>query len=357
MKKSISTAFLMFSGVLILAGADSGAGPIPNGNLVLVEVDGVKLTLADFEAKRPAGLFQARNNFYEAERKAVDEFVNEYLLNREAQKEGTTAADLLERHVNGEGFKTPSEETLRVYYEGVDTTESYEAVRDKIVEAIRTRRLAKARNAYLKKLRDQTKVSFLIAPVRAAISMKDTPLRGSPDAPVVVVEFADYECQFCQQIQPVLDKVLADYKGKVAFAFKDFPLPMHANAQKAAEAAHCAQVQGKYWEFHDLLFSTRQFEISRLKENARGLKLNVESFDKCLDSGERADTVKKQFEESQALGLPGTPAFFVNGRLINPNGTVSYDTLRQLIEEELAASSQRVVESASGAGGAVAPQK
>ena len=357
MKKSISTAFLMFSGVLILAGADSGAGPIPNGNLVLVEVDGVKLTLADFEAKRPAGLFQARNNFYEAERKAVDEFVNEYLVNREAQKEGTTAADLLERHVNGEGFKTPSEETLRVYYEGVDTTESYEAVRDKIVEAIRTRRLAKARNAYLKKLRDQAKVSFLIAPVRAAISMKDTPLRGSPDAPVVVVEFADYECQFCQQIQPVLDKVLADYKGKVAFAFKDFPLPMHANAQKAAEAAHCAQVQGKYWEFHDLLFSTRQFEISRLKENARGLKLNVESFDKCLDSGERADTVKKQFEESQALGLPGTPAFFVNGRLINPNGTVSYDTLRQLIEEELAASSQRVVESASGAGGAVAPQK
>ena len=357
MIKSFSAAFLMFSGVLILAGADSGAGPTPNGNLILVEVDGVKLTLADFEAKRPAGLFQARNNFYEAERKAVDEFVNEYLLNREAQKEGTTATDLLERHVNGDGFKQPSEETLRVYYEGVDTTESYEAVRDKIVEAIRTRRLAKARNAYLKKLRDQAKVSFLIAPVRAAISMKDTPLRGSPDAPVVVVEFADYECQFCQQIQPVLDKVLADYKGKVAFAFKDFPLPMHANAQKAAEAAHCAQVQGKYWEFHDLLFSTRQFEISRLKENARGLKLNVESFDKCLDSGERADTVKKQFEESQALGLPGTPAFFVNGRLINPNGTVSYDTLRQLIEEELAASSQRVVESASGAGGAVAPQK
>jgi protein-disulfide isomerase len=357
MIKSLSTAFLMFSTVFVLAGADSGAGPTLDGNRVLVEVDGVKLTLADFEAKRPAGLFQARNNFYEAERKAVDEFVNEYLLNREAQKEGTTAADLLERHVNGEGFKTPSEETLRVYYEGVDTTESYEAVRDKIVEAIRTRRLAKARNAYLKKLRDQAKVSFLIAPVRAAISMKDTPLRGSPDAPVVVVEFADYECQFCQQIQPVLDKVLADYKGKVAFAFKDFPLPMHANAQKASEAAHCAQDQGKYWEFHDLLFTTRQFEISKLKENARGLKLDVESFEKCLDSGQRADTVKKQFEESQALGLPGTPAFFINGRLINPNGTVSYDTLRQLIEEELAASSQRVVESASRAGGAVAPQK
>ena len=357
MIKSFSTAFLMFSTVFVLAGADSGTSPTPNGNPVLVEVDGVRLTLADFEAKRPAGLFQARNNFYEAERKAVDEFVNEYLLNREAQKEGTTAADLLERHVNSNGFKPPSEETLRVYYEGVDTTESYEAVRDKIVEAIRTRRFAKARSGYMQKLRDQAKVSFLIAPVRASISMKDTPLRGLADAPVVVVEFADYECQYCQQIQPVLDKVLADYKGKISFAFKDFPLPMHAHAQKAAEAAHCAQVQGKYWEFHDQLFTTRQFEVSQLKANAQGLKLNVESFNKCLDSGEQADTVKKQFEESQALGLPGTPAFFVNGRLINPNGTVSYDTLRRLIEDELAASSQRVGEKTAAASGVDALQK
>lgn len=357
MTKSFSIAFLMFSTVFILVGADNGAGRTPNGDTVLVEVDGVKLTLADFEAKRPAGLFQARNNFYEAERKAVDEFVNDYLLNREAQKEGTTVAELLERHVNGNGFKQPSEETLRVYYEGVDTTEPYEAVRDKIVEAIRTRRLAKARSAYLQELRDHAKVAFLLAPVRAAISLKDTPVRGLPDAPVVIVEYADYECQYCQQIQPVLDKLLADYKGKVAFAFKDFPLPMHAHAQKAGEAAHCAQVQGKYWEFHDLLFTTRQYETSKLKESAQALKLNVESFNKCLDSGEQAETVKKQFEESQALGLPGTPAFFVNGRLINPNGTVSYETLRQLIQEELAASSQRVKENASADGGAVAPQK
>ena len=147
-------------------------------------------------------------------RKAVDEFVNEYLLNREAQKEGITAAELLERHVNSSGFKPPSEETLRVYYEGVDTTEPYEAVRDKIIEAIRTRRMAKARTTYLSKLREGAKVSFLLTPVRANISMKDTPVRGLPDAPVQIVEFADYECPYCQQIQPVVDKVLADLQGQ-----------------------------------------------------------------------------------------------------------------------------------------------
>jgi len=355
--KSLTTTFLLCSTAFILTAADHGAGCTSNCDTVLVDVDGTKLTLADFEAKRPAGLFQARNNFYEAERKAVDEFVNEYLLNREAQKEGITAAELLERHVNSSGFKPPSEETLRVYYEGVDTTEPYEAVRDKIIEAIRTRRMAKARTTYLSKLREGAKVSFLLTPVRANISMKDTPVRGLADAPVQIVEFADYECPYCQQIQPVVDKVLADYKGKVSFAFKDFPLPNHAHAQKAAEAAHCAQAQGKYWEFHDLLFSTRQFEVPQLRDTAQALKLNVGAFNKCLDSSEQADLVKKQFDESQLLGLPGTPAFFVNGRLINPNGTVSYDTLHQLIEEELATSSQRARETASATGGAGALKK
>jgi protein-disulfide isomerase len=217
--------------------------------------------------------------------------------------------------------------------------------------------MAKARTTYLSKLREGAKVSFLLTPVRANISMKDTPVRGLADAPVQIVEFADYECPYCQQIQPVVDKVLADYKGKVSFAFKDFPLPNHAHAQKAAEAAHCAQAQGKYWEFHDLLFSTRQFEVPQLRDTAQALKLNVGAFNKCLDSSEQADLVKKQFDESQLLGLPGTPAFFVNGRLINPNGTVSYDTLHQLIEEELATSSQRARETASATGGAGALKK
>ena len=115
--------------------------------------------------------------------------------------------------------------------------------------------------------------------------------------------------------------------------------------------------QGKYWEFHDLLFSTRQFEVPQLRYTAEALKLDVGAFNKCLDSSEQADLVKKQFDESQTLGLPGTPAFFVNGRLMNPNGTVSYDTLHQLIEEELETSSQRARETASATGGAGALKK
>ena len=331
------TIAIAFSFVLTAADNDPSRSA---ASTVLAEIDGVKITLADFEAKRPAGLFQARNNFFEAEHKAIDEFVSDYLLIREAQKEGVTVPVLLERHASANQFTPPSEETLKVYYEGVDTNEPYEAVRDKIIEAIRTRRLAKAKTAYLQSLRNQAKISFPVPPPRAPISLKDTPIRGTAGAPVTIVEFADYECPYCQQIQPVIDKLLADYANKVAFAFKDFPLPMHAHAQKAAEAGHCARIQGKYWELHDLMFTTRQFEVPQLKEAAKSLHLDSAAFNKCLDSGAQSETVKAHFEESQVVGLPGTPAFFVNGRLINPTAAVTYDALRKLVDEELAAVQQ-----------------
>jgi len=169
----------------VLAGADNEPEATAYNNATpIVEIDGVKLTLGDFEAKRPGGLFQARNNYYENQRRAIDEFVNQWLLEREAAKESITVNQLLERNINSAGFKTPSDETLRVYYEGVDTTEPFENVRDKIVEAIRTRRIARTKNAYIESLRSKAKVVMAVEPPRAPITLKSDALRGPADAPV-----------------------------------------------------------------------------------------------------------------------------------------------------------------------------
>jgi hypothetical protein len=193
----------------MLAVAASNGADASAGDAVLVEIDGTKLTLADLENRRPGSLFQARNTFYTAQQKAVQDLVDDYLLERQARKEGLTVAKLLEAHVNAAIGKDPSDEALRVYYDGVDTTESYEAVRDKILDAIRQRRLSKAKEAYLKSLRSQASINVLLAPPRAQVSLKDTPVRGNPNAPVVLLEYADYECPYCQQIQPVLVKLEA----------------------------------------------------------------------------------------------------------------------------------------------------
>jgi protein-disulfide isomerase len=309
------------------------ADPAPN--TVILEIDGAKLTLADLEAKNPSVMFQARNTFHEAQKKAVDDFVGEYLLERQAAKEHLTVDQLLDRHVNSAAGKDPSDDALRVYYEGIDVNESFEAVRVRIIDAIRQRRIAKAKTAYMQSLREHASIAVKMPPPRAQISLKDTPVRGGANAPVMLVEYADYECPYCQQIQPALDKLAKEYAGKVSVAFKDVPLPMHANAQKASEASHCAGAQGKYWEYHDLLFTGKLYELGRLKENARTLKLDGEAFDKCLDSGQHADRVKANLDEATKLSLPGTPGFFVNGRFLT--GAVSYDILRQVVEEELRA--------------------
>jgi len=172
-----------------------------------------------------------------------------------------TTEELLKRHVEGAIEKDPSEEVLKVYYEGVDSNEPFETAKGKIREYIRQRRIAKAKAAYVQSLRSQAKVAMRLEPPRADINLKQTPIRGAKNAPVTVIEFADYECPYCQVVHPHLAKLRGDFGDKLALAFKDLPLPNHTNAQKAAEAAHCAGAQGKYWEYHDQLFEKKQLDI------------------------------------------------------------------------------------------------
>lgn len=333
----MTKAFLL-SGALAFTlsafAAEVNSGSRTSDSVVMVEINGSKVTLSDLESKRPTAFFQARNTFHETQRKVVEEFVDEYLVEEQAKKQGLTIAQFMEKLVAEKMPKDPSDEAMRVYFEGVDTKETFDAVKPKILESLRSRRSNKIKLEYVQSLRAQAKVVYRIAPPRVQISMKDVPVRGPVDAKVTLVEFADYECPYCQQIVPVIEQLEAEYKGKVAFAYKDMPLPMHANAPKAAEATHCAAAQGKYWEYHDLLGKTKQLDMVSLKEGSRTLKLDSKAFDKCLDSGEKAEIVKAHATEAQNLGVQGTPSFIVNGRFVS--GTPNYEQLKALVEEELA---------------------
>ncbi len=307
-----------------------GAGP----NTVIATVGGTNLTLSDFEEKSAGSLFQANNTYYQAERKALDQVIDDYLLQQAARRENLSLEQLLEKHVTSTLPKDPSEEALHVYYEGLDSNQPFEEVRGQILEHVREVRKAKARAAYLQSLRSEANVMVRLAPPRADMDLHDTPMRGPRNATVTIVEFADYECPYCQQVHPELKKLETQYPGRLTFAFKDTPLPMHSKAEKAAEGAHCAGLQGKFWEYHDMLFDSKQLDPTDLKQDARKLGLDGAAFDKCLDSGEEAGRVKSQLEQAQKLGLSGTPSFFINGRFLS--GAVTYDALREVVEQELA---------------------
>jgi protein-disulfide isomerase len=108
---------------------------------------------------------------------------------------------------------------------------------------------------------------------------------------------------------------------------------MHHSSEKAAEASRCAGDQGKFWEYHDVLFYSKQLEVADLKEHARVLKLDGDKFDACLDNGLETNAVKKDLDEAKSLGLTGTPSFFVNGHFFS--GVVDYAALKDIVNQQL----------------------
>lgn len=158
---------------------------------------------------------------------------------------------------------------------------------------------------------------------KVTVDTKGDPVKGEASAKVTLVEFTDYECPFCQraaqQSVPVLDKYVKS--GDLKIITKDYPLPFHTQAQKAAEAAHCARDQGgdtKYYMMHDLLFSEGvEGGIETFKSYALQLGLDANKFNTCLSSNKFESEVKKDLDYGQTIGVQGTPAFFMNGRMIS----------------------------------------
>jgi protein-disulfide isomerase len=318
-----------------------------NGSNVVANVGGVQLTMSDLENEESAKLLTAHYQYYQAEIKALNDLIDKKLIEQKANSEHLTVEQLLDRDINSQ-VKDPTEDQMKVYYEGLETDQPYESVRSKILEKIRQLRTDKVRAEYVRKLRAETEVYIALAPPRAGNlenqTAQNTLTLGSDKAPVKLVEFADYECPYCQKVAADVRKLVADYGDKIAFTYKDFPLPMHARAEKAAEASRCANEQSKYWQFHDELYHSKELDVDQLKAQARALQLNVDQFDKCLDSGVETAAVQKDKKEGEHLGISGTPSFFVNGHYLS--GALDYAALRQIVDQQLAAPAQ----GANGAG-------
>jgi protein-disulfide isomerase len=301
---------------------------------VVAEIAGQKVTADELEQKEAGKLLQAKYKYYLAERDALEQFIDDQLLEMQAKKEGVTLDELFKRHV-AIHVPEPTEDQLRFYYEGVQTDEPYETARPNIIDTVHQLRTKKARDAYIAELRAQYGVVVELNQPSAHVEVANAPRLGPENAPVQIIEFADYECPYCQKVNEDLNRLREQFGNQVSVVYKDFPLPMHPLAPRAAEAAHCAGAQGKFWEFHDALFQTKRLQTSDLKQQARTLKLDTARFDQCLDGGEEIAVVKKDAQEGQRLGLQGTPSFFINGHFMS--GAIGFMKLRDTVLQELGA--------------------
>jgi len=321
-------ALMLLSGASALAQDDSS---------VVAEVGGEKVTMAELEQQESARLLSAHYQYYQIEMKALDDLIDKKLIEQKAASEHLTVDQLFDRDIKPL-IKDPTEDQMEVYYEGLETDQPYEVVRGKILEKIRQLRTDRAREDYARKLRAESTVFVTLGPPRVDVDVEAAQMIGPKDAPVKLIEFADYECPYCQKVAPDLKKLQEEFGAKIAFAYRDFPLPMHARAEKAAEAARCAGEQGKFWQFHDELFQTKELDFDQLKVHAQALKLDTTRFDKCLDDGDEAAAVSLDRKEGQRLGLTGTPSFFINGHFLS--GAVDYATLRQMVQQQLTETSR-----------------
>lgn len=167
--------------------------------------------------------------------------------------------------------------------------------------------------------------------------LANDPAIGPASAPVTIVEYADFGCPTCKAWQQagILKQVLAKYGDKVRFVWRDFPV-ITADSPKAAEAGRCANDQGKFWPFHDLVYAKAPaISVSNLKTYAAQVGLDTAAFDDCLDSGREAATVQASLSDAEARGFTGTPSFLVNGKVLA--GPPSFTELSRIVDTDLAA--------------------
>jgi protein-disulfide isomerase len=194
-----------------------------------------------------------------------------------------------------------------------------------------------ARRRYIEELRKGTKdVTIRLEAPRQAVAVgPDDPVSGPASARIEIIEFSDFQCPFCRRVMPVLKQLTAKYPTEVKLVWKDFPLPSHADAIPAAEAAQCARDQGKFWEYHDKLFENQDaMTAANLKQWAGEVGMDAAKFNACFDNATHRERVQGDIDEGNRSGVSSTPTIFINGRLLV--GSLPIEAYEEVIREELA---------------------
>jgi protein-disulfide isomerase len=306
----------------------------PGAKDAVAIVAGETIHLAEVDAMIADDLNQLRQRETALRQQALDQVIARKLFEREAAARGTTVDAMLKGEVQDKTKVAPAD--IKAFYEANKARFGAQGEAEGLRQAesmLVQQKQREAQMALLRDLRAKAGVRILIEPDRVAVSPSG-PTRGPQAAPVTIVEFSDFQCPFCVRVRPSLQRVREVYADKVRFVYKDFPLDFHTQAAKAAEAARCAGDQGKFWEMYDRLFANQdKLDVPALKQHALALGLAAPAFDACIDSGRYAETVRSDAAEGRRIGVGGTPAYVINGRMLV--GAQPFEGFAQVIEDEL----------------------
>jgi protein-disulfide isomerase len=290
----------------------------------------------DYLPQIQSQIYKIRTQEYELRLKAIEAEVNRKLMAAEAKKRGVSEEELLKQEADSKVPEPSSQEieqrlVMQMFRGGVPTS------KEQIASDLKQGKIQQLRDAYFAALREKAGVKIFLAPPRHTVAFDAARVRGNPDAPITIVEFSDFQCPFCYQAYNTVKAVLKKYEGKVKLAYRDMPLMgEEADPNGTAAASRCAGEQGKFWEYHDLLFENQDDIGPRVfREYAEDLKIDVPRFESCVASGKFRAVIADDFREGLRLGITGTPYFFING--IPINGALPQPVFEEIIDNELAA--------------------
>jgi protein-disulfide isomerase len=329
---------------LLLTACSTSAQPAKRqaASDVVATVGSTSITLGEVDDK---ALQQPTSNFggmklsqalYEARRATVEELVANLLIDQETKARSVDRSALVEKEITAKISPVTDVEIAQWYQANQNRVQgaSLDQVRQPIRQYLTQERMQLARDQFLDTLRAKTPVRVLLEAPRQNVAAAKGAAKGPANAPIEIIEFSDFQCPFCQRANPTVDQVLKTYGDRVRFVYRHFPLGNHPAARPAAEASQCAAEQGKFWEYHDTLFANpSRLGDADLKQHAAGLGLDTKQFNACVDTHKYKAQVDADMEAGEDAGVNGTPAFFVNGRMLN--GAQPFDAFKRVIDEEL----------------------
>ena len=303
---------------------------------VVATVNGAEITLRQVDEAVGPTVLPLQQQLYAVRKVALDNLITAKILETEARAQGVSADELRRRLTQGEitVSKAQVEEAFAQnasFFASMSPDEARERLRLDLENQARMKHY----RAGIETLKRKFAVTVnLVAPAFGpGLDDGGSPVRGATKPSVTIVEFSDFECPFCQQVQETLKQVVERYGDGVRLVFKHLPSEGHRNSLPAARAAYCAGEQDRFWQFHDALFASRTISGSVFDEIATTLGLGRERFQSCLASERPRAAIVKDIEAARRYRIDSTPSFLINGRLVK--GAFSFTDFQNLIEREL----------------------
>ena len=305
----------------------------------LATIDGQAITSEEIDKALGAQLSNLQEQIYKLKQQKLEELINATLLTREARKRNISVPALLDAEITSKVGLVSEQEVEKYYEQNKARLQGDEAtLKRQIREHLQNEKIAARKQDYFQTLRSGAKVVLSLKPppvFRATLSVDGAPVKGPGTAPVTIVKFEDFQCPFCKQAQATETQLLSRYSKKIKLVHRDFPIDaLHPIARKAHEAARCANEQGKFWEYHDILYSNApKASVEDLKAYAKQAGLAMPAFEQCFTNEKYKSLVQKDVDEGARLGVNGTPTFFINGRVLS--GAQPLETFAGIIDDEL----------------------